>query len=138
VVNFDANGARVDVASFVGILAFSLQFGGRPRAKESERVEVPFEIPELSIASKHSFAFRVGTVGGSAVQDRVRNFGSRGHIGAVTSIKDAAEKQKDSALKMRLCAESMPSERFEGSAGKGGDHGGLAHPPVSDCRRVKQ
>ena len=97
VIDFDADSAGVDSAGLAGVLAFALQFGRFAGAEETEGVEVTLEISPLAVGVEDAFALGVGGVGGfcyGGARAAIGSLGFRGHMSAVTRIKDAEETQK--------------------------------------------
>ncbi len=70
VVDFYADGARVNRPSLASILIFNLQIGMRPRSQEAERIQVTFEVSPLAEGAEDAFALWVG-----AVVNRVIDYG---------------------------------------------------------------
>ena len=93
-VDFDSDGAGVDIAGLMGVLPVLFELGSGAGTEESERVEVAFEVSELAIGGEDAFALGIGTVvGGLFQRGGAGDLGFR-HRSAVPRIKDAGESQK--------------------------------------------
>ena len=98
-VDFDADGARVDGAGFAGILAIVLEFGRVAGTEKAEGIEIAFKVSPLAIGVEDALAFEIGAVVGfddGGAGAAIGSLGFRGHKNAVTRIKDAGMTLLDS------------------------------------------
>src|ERR1035438_4046542 len=106
VIDFDADGARVDRAGFAGVLAFALQFGRFAGAEETEGVEVTLEISPLAVGVEDAIALGVGGVGGfcyGGARAAIGSLGFRG--GAIYPVVAMADADgEDSAEEVQVGA----------------------------------
>ncbi len=116
-IDLDADGAGVDGAGFAGVFAFVLEFGRFAGTEKAEGVEVALEVSPLAVGVEDALALGVGAVGfgDGGAGAAIGSLGFRGHMSAVTRIKDAGESQK--AQPMR------PAERTLNHRGHGGRRG---------------
>src|ERR1700686_5362343 len=62
VIDFDADGARLNSAGFAAVLPLVLQFRRVAGAEKTERVEVAFEVSTMAVGVKDAITFWVGTI----------------------------------------------------------------------------
>ena len=61
-IDLDADGARINSASFAAVLVIDFELGGRARTEEAEGVQIAFKISPLTEGIEGGFPLGAGAV----------------------------------------------------------------------------